>query len=166
MSRVHKQHGWVYRGVLFVVTVLGVLMGVLWGISLTYNVQSWWPVNSTTTLMIDLLNGDAIITYDRTLSWKLVIAYHGPELPRLAFILDIWSFEYKTLPVINGWVVVIPMWFPFIVLIAWPVLHIMKKWPRRIEHGQCTGCGYDLRGSQHSSTCPECGEAIEREKQS
>ena len=32
-----------------------------------------------------------------------------------------------------------------------------------IVPGICSGCGYDLRGSQDASTCPECGHRIEDE---
>ena len=31
---------------------------------------------------------------------------------------------------------------------------------RRIMHGQCPACGYDLRGSRRSDRYPECGEPI------
>lgn len=30
--------------------------------------------------------------------------------------------------------------------------------------GYCHQCGYDLRGSQHSKTCPECGHIIKKTK--
>ena len=33
---------------------------------------------------------------------------------------------------------------------------------QRIKSGQCAACGYDLRGSTQSETCPECGESITR----
>lgn len=37
------------------------------------------------------------------------------------------------------------------------------RWPRRrYPMGCCEACGYDLRGSKQSATCPACGEAIPR----
>ena len=54
----------------------------------------------------------------------------------------------------------IPFWFvaaslATLSLVCW-------KWPgrrrRRLEHGLCPKCGYDLRAS--SSLCPECGEPV------
>jgi len=33
---------------------------------------------------------------------------------------------------------------------------------RRILRGLCVNCEYDLRGSQQSTHCPECGEPIRR----
>jgi hypothetical protein len=31
---------------------------------------------------------------------------------------------------------------------------------RRIQHGLCLKCAYDLRGSTDSQTCPECGKRV------
>jgi len=45
-------------------------------------------------------------------------------------------------------------------LVWWP---LYRKWvvPRwRTPAWCCPACGYDLRGSAHSDTCPECGAAI------
>jgi hypothetical protein len=39
----------------------------------------------------------------------------------------------------------------------------LRKW-RRIRHGLCPKCGYDLRGGgSESTTCPECGAPAVRE---
>jgi hypothetical protein len=36
----------------------------------------------------------------------------------------------------------------------------LRKW-RRIKHGLCPKCGYDLRGGvAGSAVCPECGAAV------
>lgn len=35
-----------------------------------------------------------------------------------------------------------------------------KRVKQRRKYGLCTACGYDLRGSQESGCCPECGSAI------
>ena len=58
-------------------------------------------------------------------------------------------------------VVVFPLWFPFLLFFAYPVLaFIWGPW-RRHRHrrkGLCLKCGYDLTGNV-SGRCPECGEA-------
>jgi DNA polymerase II large subunit len=39
------------------------------------------------------------------------------------------------------------------------VRDFFRKRMRRDE-GQCVHCGYDLRGSQQSVRCPECGDLL------
>jgi hypothetical protein len=44
-------------------------------------------------------------------------------------------------------------------ILGWPAWFARRPWSRRrrrLERGQCPGCGYDLRGVE-SPRCPECG---------
>jgi hypothetical protein len=50
--------------------------------------------------------------------------------------------------------VVVPYWAPAIAASALPMWWL---WRRRRKSGVCASCGYDLRGTQPTSACPECG---------
>lgn len=56
----------------------------------------------------------------------------------------------------------VPLWMPVgVLLAAMPLairpIHFVKRRARK-RRGQCSSCGYDLRGS--SLRCPECGDRI------
>ena len=56
----------------------------------------------------------------------------------------------------------VPLWVPFLVLSAYPVLAFVRgpvrRWRRR-KRGLCAQCGYNLTGLTEPR-CPECGERI------
>ena len=75
------------------------------------------------------------------------------------FLLDrLWTFWLYDRP--YGWVLVIPLWVPFLVLSCWPALAAVRWVRSRPRPGCCAACGYDLRGSVGSASCPECGAGI------
>jgi len=45
---------------------------------------------------------------------------------------------------------------------GWVVWLQTRRFPLLIEHfnGECSHCGYDLRGNPKAMTCPECGEPV------
>jgi hypothetical protein len=56
-----------------------------------------------------------------------------------------------------NWYIQIPLWIPFL-LIAIPTAFLIWR-DRRIPHGHCQKCGYNLTGNA-SGICPECGTTI------
>ena len=63
-----------------------------------------------------------------------------------------WSFRY--LP----YKIVIPHWFPFLLLGA-PAAWLWWRGNRRFPETACQFCGYDISGAPHER-CPECGKEI------
>jgi hypothetical protein len=65
---------------------------------------------------------------------------------------------------ISNYSIVIPLWLPFILLVARPIWQLInlpgRKRRKRIIAGQCLNCGYDLRASP--DRCPECGAISEK----
>ncbi len=78
------------------------------------------------------------------------------------------GFAYKAAPSGGQWAKHGILTVPFWLLTALPVIAIGALWLtsktrmrlRRINRGCCQHCGYDLRGSGDSTTCPECGDVI------
>ena len=59
-------------------------------------------------------------------------------------------------------VVVIPLWAPFLLFVAYPMAALLRGPLRRqrLRSGRrCADCGYDLTGNT-SGACPECGAAV------
>jgi len=73
----------------------------------------------------------------------------------LGFVCDWGSFSG-----VDTIVIVLPSWALMALAIAPPTywFHRRRKRKRRLSHGLCLSCGYDLRASKDK--CPECGEAV------
>jgi hypothetical protein len=50
--------------------------------------------------------------------------------------------------------------------VLWRREHLKKRRQFRRQSGLCPSCGYDLRGTLASKTCPECGAASDVRKPS
>lgn len=55
----------------------------------------------------------------------------------------------------GGWVAIIPLWVPFLLVVAFTAI-LRRLDSRRFRSGHCQRCGYNLTGNV-SGTCPECG---------
>ncbi|HEY2585846.1 MAG TPA: zinc ribbon domain-containing protein [Tepidisphaeraceae bacterium] len=80
------------------------------------------------------------------------------EVSRLLQLQWTLSQQQRTLSVDSYWELVFPLWllpaaFALPVLLTWALAVIRRR--RRIRHGLCPACGYDLRAS--TERCPECG---------
>ena len=83
--------------------------------------------------------------------WRCAL---GIVLPRINRFQYSGSYYPHRLPV-NQVTVVVPVWVPLAVTLAWLTLLIMRFRRRRMV-GCCRNCLYDLKGNQ-SGICPECG---------
>ena len=74
-----------------------------------------------------------------------------------------WCSDGSHSPVTNWWPVwigngiLVPLWMPFLVFAAPPIIGWWRT--RKLPSGHCPVCGYDLTGNV-SGVCPECGEDI------
>lgn len=70
----------------------------------------------------------------------------------------IWKFHFNSSPTTS--VLMIPLWSPLFIVVActgliWWRDRVMTRWE---ISGCCKKCGYDRRGLDATTKCPECGE--------
>lgn len=94
----------------------------------------WWYVH-------DPQSSTATSLYDGWFSWR-----------RWGFGFG-WNHNSK-----NYYVVEIPYWLIMVITILPAIVWLRRL--RKPATGHCAKCGYDLRGSEQSDTCPECGTSI------
>lgn len=163
MKAGRKKRGWVYRGLCITASVLAVLMFLAWIFAEVCMLESRWPLGPNSLFMIDMLNGGAYFAYvEHNYYSHVVIDVHGPRISNLKSICSM-PFGIDMNAPFGGWDLHFPLWFPFIVFLIWPVFELVKKYTVQHVTDCCTSCGYDLRGSVGSSTCPECGAAIKQQ---
>lgn len=80
-------------------------------------------------------------------------AYPGEEVPIIDAV-DRWLVP-TTCFVLPGFIL------GTMALATWAATTTWRRYPQLV--GLCAGCGYDLRGSAASLTCPECGTHIHRQ---
>jgi hypothetical protein len=74
------------------------------------------------------------------------------------------SFERKPSEYLNGWLVALPLWIPFVVLVLTAaVVHRLDRQPIRTDH--CHNCGGDVAATS-SSGCPRCGANVKSDSTS
>ena len=79
----------------------------------------------------------------------------GTLLPRATkFTLD------ETTRRRESFITVLPYWLIVLCLMVLPGWRVARFVRRRRPPGACRSCGYDLRGSQESGRCPECGQTF------
>ena len=149
-----KKHGWVYRGSLWFITSLAFLLHAAWLVSLVTNTIFYYP-----GVVVGLSPGQlAIVFANADDPYK---SFQSTFTLNLLNIQDVFGW-FKFIDAGGVLVNVIPLW-PFVVLLhTWPIYVLLRSDPFRKVPGICRACGYDLRGSTSSATCPECGKAIAR----
>jgi predicted RNA-binding Zn-ribbon protein involved in translation (DUF1610 family) len=69
------------------------------------------------------------------------------------------GWTIRKAPDSQGYVLTLPLWFPFILFVTYPTIALirgpLRRWQWR-RKGLCTQCGYNLTGSV-TGVCPECG---------
>ena len=169
MNGARKKRGWVYRGALAVVVTALVMTILIWISSHQYYFAAGYQLTSEIGVETSVVNGGFSITihyahevtnhfeFDRYLAYPSYYGFH----PR--FRWDDLGGNGK-----YGRHCEFPLWALVIVLGILPTLaasiHVYVFLSRILlkntNEGLCPTCGYDLRGSNHSSSCPECGEGI------
>jgi hypothetical protein len=52
----------------------------------------------------------------------------------------------------------VPHWTSAVLFVILLAVQVAVRWHRRIPHGHCPACGYDLRATPER--CPECGTDV------
>ena len=113
--------------------------------------------------------------------WIGISGYADASSPVKPVDWDFAGFAYCQAPVLPGSdrgrilrdvpprrvaLVVVPLWFPFVIFSAYPVIAFIRGPLRRHQRrrkGLCVKCGYDLAGNV-SGVCPECGAETSDER--
>lgn len=160
MSREYKLRCRIERTILCTVSVLACLFGVLWFGSYFRYVNVICPLSPNSSLVIDILHGEARVTYDPTTPPQLKIttrpAYRGKSMLPYSWMR---FAQYQGLEPLFP----VPLWIVFFGFSAWPIVAYCLWRRRRHPAGHCPVCGYNLRGSKQSTTCPECSEIIKKD---
>ncbi len=180
MSRMRKKRGWVYRSGLVLVSIAALAMGVIWIGSLYWRAACMIGLPNDRRFSVNLMLGTMHVKYYNNL--KTSKNTYGVSYIEETFMVpteirhrefEWFNFDYSdgVLPTsvfalpMRIRHVAFPLWVPLILLSIWPVFCIIDRVRFRFPPGHCRACGYDLRGSMESKTCPECGEAIHKQEQ-
>ena len=183
MKAGRKKRGWVYRGSRMAVAALAIGVCMLWISSFIWVFEiGYYPRSSDRSHEIEISVGS--ISYYSALpmvfntpgyggnnfnpyptskrvqsTWRFYCQHYHDDLVQ-TYRTSWWNFwlKYES----QTWGFRFPLWAPLIFLSIWPVFTVIQWVRMRPRPGHCPACGYDLRGSIGSTTCPECGEAIPR----
>jgi hypothetical protein len=100
------------------------------------------------------------------LPFVFVAAINSPTTQNWGFfglIFDFWGYVRDVL--FDSMVLSVPLVLAALHAIGWMVTRDLRRERRTrlILSGACTQCGYDLRGTPDSPTCPECGAPVPHE---
>ena len=171
MRRVRKKRGWVYRVALGVVSSIMFAVGILWLLSVFWTFSLYCKVTSTHGISLEVVPGTARISYhnlsdidsfsfDARPSRNLFRDENGSLQP---VPFQWWNFDWNS----YDWQimqVIFPLWVPLLALAIWPLCIAIRYARSEPMKNVCAACGYDLRGSKGSATCPECGEPTPRQR--
>jgi hypothetical protein len=157
MKAVRKKRGWVYRGAFISTCTLAVVTGGLWLAS--YGMECYLQIEVLHDLGLGFFirNGLIDLCYQR-----------DPIFVGNVFWIEFYEWEFLTG---NLWElhwgefsreynIRMPAWIPSVVLFIWPTIVAIRTLCKSPLAGLCPACGYDLRGSVGSVSCPECGAGI------
>ncbi len=162
MKAVRKRRGRVYRVSLATVTALMVAVGFLWITSTGVIYAIEFPLLPSRWFAIDVVDSTTRLYYvgATPIYPGFTYDYFGDSIFTSINVSHMkWGrFGFGNqagMPMIE-----FPLWILLVALAIWPTL-VAVKWIRsHPAPGCCAACGYDLRGSKQSTTCPECGEGI------
>lgn len=159
MSALRKKHGWIKRLLLAFVTVLAIITGIVWAGSYYRYAVIECPVSRKSFVNFKVRSGYVYTTYDTVMraDFRIFTVSASRAMP-------VSKYWWMQTPITQGHVLIypLPLWVIFVGLAIWPVLALHAWIHRGYPLGHCPACGYDLRGSTGSATCPECGEEIPR----
>jgi len=168
MKAVRKKRGWAYRGIVATLAILAVVVGAFWVASFWYDIIFQVPMLSGGSANISFINGGITCSLGSYpfFGWffmypKGILFMHIPDPAFLLGNKTNWSMFHIVQTGIYKFIV-LPGWAPVLALLSWPVA-VFARWlsaKRVFAAGLCPACGYNLRGSKQSTSCPECGEVI------
>ncbi len=165
MKGVRKKRGWVYRASLLCVTVSAICAGVLSLVTILWFIVAFCPLTANSGLSLVAVQGRIHVDYYPNYSKAVSVSVaRTPLKPRwLGFR---WSYYQagshgNMYPGIVRWSLEFPLWAAYALLMVWPTIatfRLIRSYPHLPDI--CPACGYDLRGSVGSGSCPECGAGI------
>lgn len=157
MSRVRTKRGWIERVLLAFVTVLAIGTGIVWIGSCYRSAYIEVPVSQKSAVILTVYVGEVRVEYGHGANVRVRIHIGAAESSESKE-----PYWWMRAPINKGQIPIppIPFWMIILVLAPWPMMALYAWLTRRYPPGHCPACGYDLRGSKGSATCPECGEVI------
>ncbi len=157
MNQVRKKRGWIKRVLLAFVTVLAICTGFVWIGSCYRSAYIVCPVSQKSVVRLTVYVGEVYVEYDHVMTARLRINIGSAKSSKSKK-----QYWWMQAPITKGQIPIppIPFWIIMSVLAPWPMLALYSRFNRRYPPGHCPACGYDLRGSKGSATCPECGKPI------
>ncbi len=157
MSGEYKRRGRLEKTILCAVTVMAIFFGVLLLGSYFRYLNVACPLSRDSSLLIDILHGEARVTYDSVSAPRFKVttrpAYRGKPMMQYSWMR---FAQYQGLEPLFP----VPLSIVFLGFSAWPIVAFCLWHRQRYPVGHCPACGYDLRGSVGSVSCPECGAGI------
>lgn len=167
-----KKHGWMYRVFVIFASTVAIVAGTLWAISpFTYTYIAI-PVKQTTTIELAISSGSIQFSYGDSLTdpaqFICQILQYESHFEWNAFFSRQFNWDHHEWIIDyadgsragNNVHITVPLWCLAILTPIWSIAILVRRIRTQPRTGLCAPCGYDLRGSTGSVTCPECGKAI------
>jgi hypothetical protein len=152
-----KKRGWVYFAALGTVITVSIVTGTLCALSLGGYVVIHTPVSYCDIYRMRITfihDADAIREGFDFQLWP----YETSEAWEIS---DAFTFQFFENPLHSRELyLMFPLWLPWVLASIWPTSVVYKWFTTQSYPDCCSHCGYNLRGSACSATCPECGKAV------